>query len=180
MKALTAALVLLTATSLQGQAPPDTAARRAAMERFAFLVGNWSGDAWAVVGRGQRLEMRQTEQVRFAVGGQVLVVEGVGRLLRDGVPGDTAFHAFGTIDWRPDRGYRLRSFTLAGFEGEFPVELTEDGYRWTMDLPSGASVRYVMRRMPDGAWNERGEFVRANQPGVPTTELMLRRVPPGR
>lgn len=162
------------ASEITAQAAPDSAARRVAMQRLAFMKGEWSGDAWAMVGRGQRVDVRQTESVRFAVGGQVLVVEGVGRRLVDGMPRDTVFHAFATIDWLPDRGYLLRSFTLAGQQGAFPIMPAENGFSWGMTVPGG-KVNYAMRLTPAGEWDERGEFVREGQPGIPTFGMLVRR-----
>lgn len=156
----------------------DPTARRTAMERLSFLVGDWSGDAWAVTGPGSRVELRQTESVRYALGGQVLLVEGVGRALTDGVVGDTLFHAVATIDWLPDRGYLMRSYILSGQYGEFPLFPAEDGdgYSWSMDVPGG-QVRYRMELTADGSFDERGWFVMAEGREVPSFGMLLHRVP---
>lgn len=169
-----ACLTLVGPLAAQGRGAADPAERAAAMERLSFLVGEWSGDAWAVVGRGERHELRQTESIRYTVAGQVLLVEGVGRQLTDGMVGDTAFHAVGTIDWMPDRGYLLRSYTHTGQYGEFPLTVTDDGYSWSMDVPSGR-VRYRMRLTPDGEFKEKGWFVTAEGREVPTFEMVLHR-----
>jgi len=144
------------------QAAPDTAARRAAMARLAFLQGKWSGEASAMVGRGQKLEMIQTESVRYATGGQTMLVEGVGRRIVAGEPRDTLFHAVATIDWLPERGYLMRAYTLAGHYGEFPLAVTERGFAWEMAAPGG-KVMYTMGLTADGAWDERGDYVRGDQ-----------------
>ena len=144
------------------QAAPDTAARRAAMARLAFLQGRWSGEASAMVGRGQKLEMIQTESVRYATGGQTMLVEGVGRRIAAGEPRDTLFHAVATIDWLPERGYLMRAYTLAGHYGEFPLTVTERGYVWEMPVPGG-KVMYTMGLTADGTWDERGDYVRGDQ-----------------
>ena len=148
--------------SAVAQAAPDTAARRAAMARLAFLQGKWSGEASAMVGRGQKLEMIQTESVRYATGGQTMLVEGVGRRIVAGEPRDTLFHAVATIDWLPERGYLMRAYTLAGHYGEFPLAVTERGFAWEMAAPGG-KVMYTMGLTADGAWDERGDYVRGDQ-----------------
>ena len=141
---------------------PDTAARRTAMQRLAFLEGKWSGEATAMIGRGQRVEVVQTESVRYALNGQVMLVEGVGVRRVGGVPQDTVFHAVATIDWAPERGYRMRSYTLAGHYGEFPINVTDRGFAWEMPAPGG-KVEYTMKIDEDGAWDERGDYVRGDQ-----------------
>lgn len=141
---------------------PDTAARRSAMQRLAFLEGKWSGEASAMIGPGQRVEVVQTESVRYALNGQVMLVEGVGTRLVGGMPRDTVFHAVATIDWAPERGYRMRSYTLAGHYGEFPINVTDRGFAWEMPAPGG-KVEYTMKVTDDGTWDERGEYVRGDQ-----------------
>ena len=169
-------LALLGASShaADAQMAPDTAARRAAMDRFAYLVGEWSGDAWAMVGAGQRVEMRQTEIVRRSLGGQVLLIEGIGRRLVNGEPADTTFHAVATMDWEPERGYRMRAYTLVGHAGDFEVRPVEGGFDWTAPAPGG-SVLYRMRLTPDGRWDERGEYQRGDQ-AYPVVALDLRKI----
>jgi hypothetical protein len=156
----------------------DPAARRDAMRRIAFLVGEWSGDARAMMGPGRPSTLRQTERVYYAVGGQVMVVEGVGRALNNGVVGDTVYHAFGTIEWTQERGYQLRSTTLEGRTGTFPVTLADDGrgLSWRFEV-AGGQVRNVMTLTPDGAWHERGEFSRDGQQWFTTMEFTLQRLP---
>lgn len=154
-------------------AAPDTAARRQAMQKLAFLVGEWSGPAWAMMGPGQRMEMRQTEKVRYALGGQVLLVEGIGQRLVNGVPTDTVFHAAATVDWLPDRGYLMRSYTLGGHFGEFPLELAERGFVWQAPAPGG-KVIYTMRLTDDGTWDERGVY-EGNGRTMPVVQLTVKK-----
>ena len=143
-------------------AAPDTTARRTAMERLAFLQGKWSGDATAMIGQGQKVQIRQTESVRYALNGQVMLVEGVGRKLVDGIPGDTLFHAVATIDWLPERGYRMRAYTLSGHFGEFPLNVVDRGFAWEAPAPGG-KVEYTMKLTDAGVWDERGDYVRGDQ-----------------
>lgn len=163
----------VTTPVLSQQAAADTAARRAAMDRIAFMAGDWAGDAWAMLGPGQRLELRQTEWVRRKVGGHVMLVEGLGRRLTDGAPRDTVFNAVATVDWLPERGYVMRSFTLEGQQGEFPLEVSDSGFVWGFDV-QGGRIQYTMRLTPEGQWHERGEFIRGEQ-AFPIFEMRLTR-----
>jgi hypothetical protein len=143
------------------------------MEALDFLVGDWEGEAWAMLGPGERLQMRQTERVRRMLGGQVLLVQGLGRRLVDGEPADTAFEAIGVIDWLPDRGFALRSWTMQGDQGTFPLEVSDEGYTWGFDVAQG-KVRYTMGITEDGAWREVGEFSPdGGQHWLPVFEMTL-------
>ena len=153
-------------------AAPDTAARQAAMQKLAFLVGRWSGPAHATVGRGEQLEMIQTEYVHYSIGGQVLVVEGTGRRAVSGAAADTVFQAFGTIDWTPERGYLMRSYVRSGYVGEYALTVTPDGFAWGMPVPGGR-IEYVMVHTPAGEWSERGQFIMESGARVPTMAMKL-------
>ena len=173
---LPAGIILILALPLQAQTPvmPDTAARRQHMQKLGFLVGRWTGPAWAAIRGGQRLEMLQAENVRYKLGGQVLLIEGLGRRLTDGEPGDTVFNAVAVVDWQPEKGYVMRSWTLAGTQGEFLLTLTENGFTWGFDI-SGGSVRYTMEMTPEGVWHEVGRFSRDGKEGMPVVELTVKR-----
>lgn len=168
-------LALLIGSSLSAQpVAPDTAARRKAMEKLSFLVGDWAGDASASAGPGKQVRMWHTEWVRYKLRGQVIALEGVGRLRTEGAPGDTVFSAWGTITWSPERGYVMRSNVLDGHDGEFALQPTDSGFTWGMEVPAGR-VRYTMRITPEGEWHERGEFSRDGLRWYPTVDMKLRR-----
>jgi hypothetical protein len=65
---LPATVMLLAVQPLSGQ-PPDGSANRAAIERLAFLVGRWRGEAWMQRGpeRVQTGEWREVGE--FSRGG---------------------------------------------------------------------------------------------------------------
>jgi hypothetical protein len=155
----------------------DPAERRAAMQKLAFLVGEWSGEARRTMGPGRTETYRQTEHVRFALNEQLLVIDGIGRVMANGAPGDTAFQAFGVLDWRPGRGYQLRSMTHEGREGTFPVVLLPDGQgmQWGFEV-AGGRTRFIIRLTAAGEWHEIGEFSRDGQQWFPTMDMRLRRV----
>ena len=179
MRALVLALILFTTatTALAQPAPVDTAAKRRAMQKLAFLVGDWGGEATAMVGRGQQVRLWQTEWVRYKLNGQILAVEGVGRRLTPTGPADTLFNAWAVIDWQPQRGYFMRSNVLDGRSGEFPLEVSDSGFVWGFEVPGGR-VRYTMSVTPEGGWHERGAFSRDGTQWFPTIEMKLARSAP--
>lgn len=170
---------LLTTSALAqqqvGYVAPDTAAKRAAMEKLAFIVGDWEGEAVAYMGPGRQIRLWQREWVRPKLKGQILAVEGVGRELTASGPKDTLFNAWAVIDWDPTRGYFMRSNVLDGRVGEFPVELKENGFVWGTAVPGG-KIRYTMTLTPQGEWHEKGEFTRDEQRWFPTMEMRLKRI----
>jgi hypothetical protein len=178
MIARLAAGLLLVTTSLTAQmpAPPDTAARRKAMDKLSFLLGDWGGEATAVVGRGQQLRVFQTEWVRRKVGGQVIAVEGLARRYTPEGLKDTVFNTLGVIEWLPERGYFMRSHVMDGRSGEFPVTVSDSGFVWGFEVPGGR-VKFTMVVTPAGEWYEKGEFTRDGTQWFPTMEMRLKKLP---
>jgi hypothetical protein len=92
----------------QALKPPNVEAQRAAMKKLGFPVGEWKGEASALRGAGQFVDMVQTESAHFKLDGLLLVIEGVGRAKADGTP---PLQALGLIYFDDDAGiYRMRAF----------------------------------------------------------------------
>lgn len=177
-KVVAVLLLLATPAPALGQtAAPDSAARRTAMARLGFLAGSWEGSAWYQTAQGRRDSLWQTEDVRFKLRGQVLIIEGLGRRGIPSAPGDTVFNAVAVVDWLPERGYAMRSHTLEGRSGTFPLQLSDSGFVWGLEVPGG-QVRYTMQLTATGQWHERGEFSRDGERWFPTFEMRLRRTGP--
>jgi hypothetical protein len=152
----------------------DTAARRKAMDKLAFLVGDWGGEATAFTQAGQ-MKLWQSEWIRPKLKGQILAVEGMGRRLLASGPADTLFNAWATIEWTAEKGYMMKSVTLDGRSGEFPLTVSDSGFVWGIDLPQGGKVRYTMRLSPSGEWMENGQYTRDGSTWYPVMDMRLKR-----
>lgn len=173
-----ALLALALAPALLAQGPPDeSAAERTAMKRLAFMVGEWEGDAWVQTGPGQRKQLRQTESVRYALDGVILLVEGKGyEKADDGSMGPLVFNAYGIVSWDGSAGYALRSWLASGQEGARALEVSDSGFVWIQEVPRG-KTRYTMRLTPAGEWHEIGEYTPDGQRWLPILEMRLIRRP---
>ena len=144
--------------------------QREAMARLAFMDGEWRGTA-VINGPGGRVTLTQTERVGPHLGGSIRVVEGRGYA----ADGATQFNAFAIIA----RDERTQAYTFhayaQGYQGDYPFEATEDGFRWQTPAGPGASIQYVAT-IKDGRWHEVGHFVREGQTPLPYIEMDLRRV----
>lgn len=153
--ALAAALVLTLPAA--AQAPPDAesriAAQKEAMERIAFLDGEWRGTAWTLTPSGEKERLTQTERVGSFAGGTVKLIEGRG-YAQDG---SLAFNAFAVVSYEPDGDtFTMRSYAL-GRAGDFEIVPTENGFTW--EIPAGpASFRYTAT-VKDGEWHQVGERI---------------------
>jgi hypothetical protein len=79
-------MVVSGSTMAQLPRNPDLNAQRAAMQKLAFLVGKWNGEARLLHGPDQ--DLQQTEEVQYKLDGLLLVIEGVGRKKSDGPTGN--------------------------------------------------------------------------------------------
>jgi hypothetical protein len=156
---------------------PDGSVNRAAIEKLAFMVGRWRGDAWMMRGAGERVQVTMTETVEPKVGGVVLQVEGVGVVPgADGAEPRVVHHALGVVSFDPQTGgYMLRSYIASGQSGDFTLTPVEGGVRWSRDVPGGLIRNTAL--YADGEWHEVGEFSRDGTTWTQIMEMRLRRDP---
>ncbi|HMB52159.1 MAG TPA: DUF1579 domain-containing protein [Thermoanaerobaculia bacterium] len=151
------AVALVLTFPAAAQAPPDAEARIAAqqeaMERIAFLDGEWRGTAWTLTPSGEKELLTQTERVGSFAEGTVKLIEGRG-YAQDG---SLAFNAFAVVSYEPDGDtFTMRSHAL-GRAGDFEIVPTENGFTW--EIPAGpASFRYTAT-VKDGEWHQVGERI---------------------
>jgi len=167
--ALAASLIVSTAASAQAMNPAGTAEQRTAMQALSWMDGEWVGEATILMGPGAGASHPHTERIGPMLGGSIKVIEG-----RTPNPdGTAAFNAFAIVSWddEADR-YVMRSYAN-GQAGDFPLEPTADGFRWSTPA-QGGEMRYVTT-FKDGEWVEVGDFVMPGRDPMRVIELRLRR-----
>ncbi len=146
------------------------AAQKAALAPLSRLDGEWRGTAWIADRTGKRTVLVQTERAGDMLGGTVKVIEGRG--FEDGKP---VFNAFAQISYDPDKKtLTMRSYTR-GYQGDFPMQATADGFIWTIPAGPNAVIRYTAV-VKDGTWVEKGEYVPNGGAGMQFMEINLKRV----
>jgi hypothetical protein len=152
---------------------------KAAMAPLAWLTGSWAGDATFTDRAGTRV-IRQTEEVRPALDGSLLLVEGTGREpAAEGESGAVVFRAFAVLSAGDAQGrYRFAAWQ-GGRYVDARAEVAEDGtLTWGFDTPDGGAIRYVIGRPEPGVWHESGSFRAAgSDQWHPFIEMTLQRLP---
>lgn len=170
------AALLLASAIARAQSNPDVAAQRVAMQKLAFLVGTWSGDATAVTAKGP-VKVRQTENVQFKLDGLVLTIEGTGR---DPATSNVLFRAFATVAYDDAaRVYHFRAYNDGRYldtEMKVPDRRSEWGFEWGYEA-GPAKVRFVMHLNNKGEWVETGEVTIGDQPARKTFDMTVSRIP---
>jgi hypothetical protein len=151
---------------------PDLNAQRAAMQKLAFLVGKWNGEARLLHGPDQ--DLQQTEEVQYKLDGLLLVIEGVGRKKSDGQP---VIQALAIISFDDEtRTYRMRAFNNGRFlESELKLLEQDRAIGWGFVLGE-IKTNSVLRINDKGEWTELAEITIGSQPPKKLLELTVRSV----
>lgn len=171
-------LLLLLSSNAAGQVPVPPEAK-AVMEPLVWMIGRWSGEG-VYTSRDGRHAVLQTEQIRPALEGALLVVEGTGReRAEDGSPGDVVFRAFGVFSGDDSPGeYRFSAWQGGQFTDARAQLVDAETMTWGFDSPSGGEVRYTIRHPEADVWHETGAFRAADSDEWrPFFEMTLRRDP---
>lgn len=146
------------------------------MKKLDWLVGEWKGEAWIQMGPKKEYGF-QTERVQSKLGGQLLVIDGIGKRKNDdGSVGDVVHEAFGVISFDATKNaYRFDAWTAR--EGYVAATATVgDGtLTWGFDTPGGGKVRYTIKRTAKNEWNEIGEFSRDGSAWLKFFEMTLKK-----
>jgi hypothetical protein len=154
-----------------GETVAQTASKQA-MDRLAFLEGQWVGKATAVVGPGESKELEQHESVERRLGGGLMVIEGKGF-----VEGAMEFNAFAIISFDGNSGeYKMQSWLATGETVPAYLRLGEgQSFEWGFDIPQG-KVRYRLHIDDKGQWVEKGEFSpKGTNTWYPSLHMVLNR-----
>ena len=164
--------VALAGTASTQSPSPSGEAGLAAMEKIAFMAGEWKGEGWMRRGPGEPNRFTSNEMVETRLDGRVLLVEGLHRAEGSG---EVVHNAVALLSYDADTGgYRLQSHLLDGRSGDYPATLEDGSFVWTMEAPSG-HIRYTITVEGD-AWHEVGEFSADGDTWRPFFQMDLERV----
>jgi len=152
---------------------PDIEAQREAMRKLSFLTGTWSGEARALRGPGEPVEMIQTEVAQYRLDGLILMIEGIGRAKSDGKP---VLQALGLITFDDTAGtYSMRAFN-DGRWLETEMQLSESGRGLAWGFVVGEiRTKSLLEIDERGEWTELHELMVGSQPPRTLMRLRVRR-----
>jgi hypothetical protein len=155
----------------QSPAFPDIQSQRSAMSALKFLAGRWSGEARIFRESGNPLELIQTEEVQYKLGGLVLIIEGIGRNKADG---KLVLQALAIISYDDEaRRYRMRAYNDGRYL-ETDLELIQEhkGVSWGF-VVGGSKTSSVLRVDENGTWTESTQITIGSQPSRILIELAV-------
>ncbi len=154
-------------------APAELMTPAPGLAPMAWMVGEWHGTGWMQRGPGPRETFHIREQVRWAGGGALLVVDGLGR----DESGQRIVHqAFAVVSVDPATGApSLRAYRAGSGEVVSAVTVGEGSASWGFSPSPGGTVRFTFQQTPAGEWRETGEFSRDGTTYVPFLDMTLTR-----
>jgi hypothetical protein len=159
------------AAAAQAAEQPDKAAHQAAMQKLAFLAGDWEGSGSIAMGPGPRRTFTQTEHIQFKQDGTLLLIEGQGTSPHDGA---VVHDALAVVTFDPKSGgYKFRSFAAVGHFAD--TEASVDGNTMVWSLDAGPQkIRYTIK-VDNGVWREIGERSADGATWTPFFEMTVKR-----
>ena len=160
-------LLLSFAAAAQQPASNSVALQRKAMHKLAFLVGRWSGPV-TIIRRTGELHLTQSEDVRYRLGGLVLLIEG----RSTSSDGSTEFSALATVSFDDaTQTYHIRAYN-DGHYVDAPLTVLPRGFSW--GFPAGpARIVIAMHLTDKGRWQEVTRVTVGNGPSHPSVEMLL-------
>ncbi len=154
--------LLLCFTSLTAVSAQTGSINSSEMKSLDFLVGQWRGEGWILMGQNERRTFRQNETVQSKVDGTVLVIDGLGKGVKTGDTVESVIHnAFAVISYNRDaKTFRWQAFKGDGTSFDVQPEITGKTIVWGFQDPRAGQIRFTIKLNEKGQWFETGEMSR--------------------
>ncbi len=176
MKKIVTLLLMLCLLPMSLFAQTPASPTLAEMKKLDFLVGQWQGEGYFLLGPSQRKTFSQTENIQRKVDGTILHIEGLGKSKDPGNEGTTIHNVFGIVSYDKDtKVYRWRVYRADGSVIDTEAKVSGNTLVWGM-RERGADIRFTITLNEKGQWIEIGEFSRDGKTWQKFFEMTLRRV----
>jgi len=178
MRKTIVALVLLFASSSFAQTQAPTSEGREAMKKLNFLVGRWKGEGWVQFGPGQRQMVNAIESVQPRLGGEVLLIEGLGKTKTEGNQPEVTGHdaiAFLYYDAKA-KIFKFQAHRAGGLAVDCEAKVTDRSFEWGFQDEHAGTLRFTMKLTDKGEWFEVGEMSRDGKTWHKFFEMTLQRL----
>lgn len=176
MKRLIVLLCLLAFTALaKAQAP--NGALTAEVKKLDFLVGEWKGEGWIEFGPNQRYTFVETESVQSKLGGEVVLIEGLGKKVVGGQQAEVVIHnamAMVCYDAKAKQ-LRFRAYQAGGRSVDSEAKVANGQLEWGLE-EGGRSMRFIIKLDAADRWFEIGEVSTDGKTWRQFFEMKLQRV----
>lgn len=132
---------------------------KVAMEKLAFLEGQWSGTGWQIGQDRQKHTFSQTEDISFQANGEVLLIKGLGKTADEEGEEKIIHNAIAMVSYNPvEKHYDFRSYVAGRGSGNFSGKvIKENHFEWYLETPQ-SKIKYTITLNDQGQWHEKGEM----------------------
>ena len=134
------------------------------LKKLDFLIGQWRGEGYILMGRNDRRAFRQSETVQSKVDGTVLVIDGLGKGVKPGESAESIIHeAFAVISYnKQSKLFRWQAFRGDGTSFDVQPGIADKTIIWGFEDPRAGQIRFTIKINEKGQWFEIGEMSRDN------------------
>lgn len=147
---------------------PLIAEQQAAMQKLAWLEGEWTGTARIATPEGERV-LVQTEDIKAMLGGTMFLIEGRGYTPE----GKLDFNAVAVMSYDPSSDSYTMTARSAGRVTSPELVVLEDGFDWT--IRQGPMTIAYEARFSEGVWRETGIMTMPGRDPFKFVEMELRK-----
>ena len=161
----------------RGRTQNEDIDERAAMKKLDFIIGQWKGEGWMLIGPDQRFPFSVTESYSYRCNG--VIVDGEGRFKPQGIPEDEEtriMYGLGMIYFNRHSGeYRMWHYggSRSGFvfTQKIEINMEQKSLHYTNKDADGETYKFgfaideegiltaqTERQRPDGTWYISMEF----------------------
>lgn len=144
------------------------------MQKLAYFVGKWKGEAVSRQRDGSTTKIIQEENIEFRLDNTLLLIEGTGRNPEN--LNEVTFNAFAVVHYdEAAREFKLRSHLRDGKTTDAYFKIAgENHFEWGFDISGNAKIRYDIKLNPQTkTWSETGEYSPDGTKWYPFIELKL-------
>jgi hypothetical protein len=165
--------ISICALSAKAQAP-SPATQIEEMKKINFLIGEWRGEGWVMIGQNNRETARQIETVQSKLGGVTMVIEGLGKST-DGKE-RIVHNALAVISYDTKKKvHRVSTYQANGIAIEAEAKVGNNTLEWGFKNENG-TIRFTIKLTEKGEWNEVGDFSPDGKNWFKFMEMTLQRV----
>lgn len=145
-----------------------------AMSALTNMAGSWEGGGWFMTRSGEKETFTQTEEIKFQLGGTILLIEGIGRDSNDAEK--LVHHAMAIISYDPQKKqYAMKSYLADGRSTSASMTIDAPGkITWWFEDGHGGTIRYKIN-LSEKDWQEIGEYSRDGENWQQFIEMNLQK-----
>lgn len=149
----------------------------AEMHKFDFLLGEWQGEGVISFGPERRATSKVRETVQCKAGGQVILIEGLGKAKLPGQEDEVPVHEAFAIAWydQQTKKYRMQAFRAGSETIDASINVDDKTLVWGFPDERAGNIRFTIKLDDAGRWKEIGESSRDGQRWQQFFEMSLQR-----